>query len=47
MFQITKRIFEKIKNNKFLIFISVLVSVYFIYQAGIRFGEFIYYVFKK
>ena len=36
-----------IKNNKTLLFFLAIMSVYFIYQAGIRFGEFIYFLTKK
>lgn len=36
-----------IKNNKTLLVFLVILSAYFIYQAGIRFGEFIYFLTKK
>lgn len=39
-------ILNEIKKNKVLLFFLILLSVFFIYQAGIRFGEFIYFITK-
>lgn len=32
------------KNERFIVIAGLILSIYFIYQAGKRFGEFLYYL---